>query len=153
MLKFVFQAWRIVAKSWSGVGARFSTHRRWTWQCILSSFLNKRLPKMTTSVFTLFDVLASRTKNKKQWCHLINMAAGLVFFCSRNLLVFVIVQVLFSELKPHLRKAFWNRNWDLWTNFASNDCNNLDKLLRELKLLGKFKKAISNGTIWLSDSS
>ena len=44
-----------------------------------------------------------------------------------------------------------NRNWGLRTstNFASNEGDNLDKSLRELKSLGKFKKTIHNVTFWI----
>ena len=57
-----------------------------------------------------------------------------------------------TRSKDNLSKAFSNRNWGLWTsrNFASaNECNNLDKSLRELKSLDKLEKAIRNVTILL----
>ena len=47
------------------------------------------------------------------------------------------------------QNAFSNWNWGLWTstNFAANEWNNLDKSLRELKSLDKFKKAIRNDEV------
>ena len=61
-----------------------------------------------------------------------------------------------SNLFTHSFNVFLNYNtrsnrnwWVLWTstNFSSNEWNNLDKSLRKLKSLDKFKKAIRNVVI------
>ena len=77
------------------------------------------------------------------------------FKCLNNLFTLSLNIVLNREhhdyntrSKDNVRKSFSNRNWGLWTSthFVSNKWNNLDKSLRELKSLDKFKMAICNVT-------
>ena len=68
-----------------------------------------------------------------------------MFKCLNNLFTHsfkVVIRIMYARLFQN------NRNWGLRTskNFASNEGDNLDKSLRELKSLGKFKKAIHNVT-------
>ena len=79
-----------------------------------------------------------------------------MFKCQNNLFTHSFNVVLNREhhdyntrSKDKVRKALSNRNWGLWTstNFASNKWNNLDKSLRELRSLEKFKNAIRNVSI------
>ena len=76
-----------------------------------------------------------------------------MFNCPNNLFTHSFNVVLKREhhdrSTDNARKAFSNRNWGLWTskNFASNEWNNLDKSLWELRSLDKFKKTIRNVTI------
>ena len=78
-----------------------------------------------------------------------------MFKCLNNLFTLSFNVVVIREhldyntrSKDNVHKAFSNRNWGLWTstNFPSNEWDKLDKSLRELKSLDKFKKAIHNVT-------
>ena len=51
-----------------------------------------------------------------------------------------------TRRKNNIRKSASSRNWGHWTltNFASNDWNKLDLLIRQSPSLASFKRALRN---------